>query len=152
MQSVIHQKNQTMRIKKVFSVFTETSGMPAVFRFQHSLNAGLSSLMLLFFFWPWPNATYSINDLELTYSEFWFSGMGPLVLLLFLFMFYICFATVKRQKLGLYGVFVYWSLIIGFCSYGSLTGIVVGVVLISVWAWYLFTNEKLKSYFEHRSV
>lgn len=122
--------------------------MPLLFRFLHTINAGLSTSILLLLFWPWPNATYTLNDRELTYTEFWSSGLAPVVFLFFLFLFLLCFATVKRKVIAQYGVFVYWSLFIGLFAYGSVSGLIVGSMLLLAWGWYVFTNAKLKLYFK----
>lgn len=128
-------------------LFFSARDMPKLFAFQHRLNSLTFSLFILFGFWPWPNATYSLNGRELNYVEFWLSGMGPSFFLFMVCVVSMCFATAKRKPWSRIAVFAYWSAIIGFVSFNSVTGVIVGVILILIWGLYVFKNSALDEYY-----
>ncbi|WP_214000306.1 hypothetical protein [Arsukibacterium sp.] len=125
--------------------------MPKLFLFQHMLNSLTYSLITLFGFWPWPNAEYSLNGRELTYKEFWLTGMAPGFLAFCILVVAICFATVNRHGFGHYGAFIYWAAIIALMSFYSLTGVLVGSLFIAAWAYYVFGSKKMRRFFAQRT-
>ena len=143
-----------LRFRVIFSGFInflkETKGMPKLFRFQHMLNSMTYSLLLIFAFWPWPSAEYSLNGRELDYQEFWLTGLAPAFLGFSFLMVLVCSACVNRHWTGRLGVFLYWSLIIAFLFFYSITGITIGLLLIAAWAYYVFCNNSVKLYFTEK--
>lgn len=141
-----------LSLSSITKVFTDTEGMPKLFWFQHMLNSTTYSLGVLFGFWPWPNAAYTLNGRSLTYKEFWLTGMAPGFLLFGVVIVSICFATVNRHWAGRIGAFLYWASIIAFMSFYSFTGALVGSSLIAIWAYYVFCSKKMRRYFAHHKV
>lgn len=129
----------------------ETKEMPTLFRFQHMLNSMTYSLMVVFGFWPWPNGSYKLNGRELTYQEFWLTGMAPSFLAFSLLMVVVCVASVNRHWLGRLGVFLYWSSIVAFLFFNSVVGALIGLFLIFLWAYYVFFTSKMRLYFETKN-
>lgn len=121
--------------------------MPKLFWFQHMLNSTTYSLIVLIGFWPWPNAEYTLNGRNLTYKEFWLTGMAPSFLAFGIAVIAICFATVNKHWAGRVGPFLYWAAIVAFMSFYSLTGVLVGSLFIAAWAYYVFCSEKMRGYF-----
>jgi len=136
-----------MILKGFLGIFRETKGMPRLFFFQHMLNSTTYSLILLFSFWPWPNATYTLNGHNLNYAEFWLTGMAPCFLLFGVLVISICSLTVNRHWLGRVGAFLYWASLIAFMSFFSLAGVIIGSCLILIWAYYVFRSHKMRQYF-----
>ncbi len=136
-----------MILSGFLNFFKETKEMPNLFRFQHMLNSMTYSLIALLGFWPWPNGSYSLNGRDLTYQEFWLTGMAPSFLAFSLLMVAVCSACVNRHWLGRLGVFMYWASVIAFLTFHSIVSAVIGSLLIAIWGYYVFGNTKVNMYF-----
>ena len=135
----------------MISLFTEVQSTPILFKFQHRLNALTNLLLLVFAYFPWPNATYELNGNKLNYTEFWLSGMAPSFLAFNILVLSICFGTMNHRRWALWGVFIYWSAIIAFLSFYSILGFLIGASIIVIWALFLFRNQKIQLYFAPRN-
>ncbi|AZN32680.1 hypothetical protein [Pseudoalteromonas sp. Xi13] len=136
-------------MNNIMQVFTSAKDMPRLFAFLYLLNVVTFFPLLVFMYWPWPSATYSLNGDELTYSEFWISGFAPIAILINLA---ICMLSIsKRHVISKYLFFAYWAGIVGLMSFGSLTGLVVGGCIVTAWGLYIFQNTKLKAYYQSAS-
>jgi hypothetical protein len=125
--------------------------MPIFFAFLHLINTVTFIPLAIFAFWPWPSSTYSLNGKDLNYSEFWLSGLAPFMLLGILAISYLCVATSLKYNWSKFGVFLYWSVIIGLLSFYSVTGVIVGISIILLWAFYIFKNAKLIVFYRAES-
>lgn len=133
--------------KYLIRLFSCARELPYFFAFLHLVNTVTFIPIVIFLFWPWPNATYSLGEKELDYGEFWFSGMAPVMLLFALAMSYLCIATSLKNNWSRHGIFVYWSVIIGLLSFYSLVGVIVGASVILVWALYVYKNTKIRAFY-----
>lgn len=138
-------------MSEFIKIFTSTREMPKLFGFLHLLNSITFIPILLLGFWPWPNANYVLNGKDLTYVEFWASGLAPTLLAFVFLMSYLCFATSIRKKWTRYVVFLYWSLIIFFVAHGTLSTNLIASLIIIGFAAYILRSSKLKEYYDGQS-
>ena len=130
-----------------FLFFKSGKKMQWLFMYMYGLNTVTYIPLLLFGFWPWPNATYAINGEALSYSEFWFSGAGPLFLVFIGSMAYLCYATAKGLGWSRWGNLCYWSAIFFLFGYGSLVGIAVSSTFVVALWYYIFKSLKVNAYY-----
>ena len=126
--------------------------MPWLFMYMYGVNTVTFIPLLLFGFWPWPSATYEINGESLSYSEFWFSGAGPLFLIVIGSLSYLCLATAKGLAWSRWGNLCYWSAIFVLFGYGSLMGLFISFMFITALWYYFFKSAKVNSYYRSFSV
>ena len=99
-------------------------------------------------YWPWPNATYNLNGKELTYSEFWASGMAPIALLINIALCALSILTAFQIRISKYLVFLYWSCLIALITFSGPVGCIIGGCIILAWALYIFKSTAVTRYYQ----
>jgi hypothetical protein len=135
-------------VSNIKILFSSAKKMPSFFKFMYGVIASAFIPFLLLGFWPWPDATYTFNDKELTYSEFWFTGMAPLFILVCAVMSYVCVSIAKGKTWSKFAIFMFWASIIGILSYTSPVAIMLGGCLITLLGLYIFNNKAVRNYYQ----
>lgn len=118
-------------------------------RFLKFLTALALFTFLFFVFSVFPIESFSINGRNVTYSEWWSSGVGPFASLLGVYgLFAGWLLLAKRPHARVcYLVFLILGLVVPYLFIGPLAYTLVGLIVVGVGAFYLYLWQGVQVYF-----
>ena len=138
-------KTLTVELKLYFQNMKK---MPLFLQYLFGLFLITSYPGILLAFWPWPGRTYNLNGVDISYTEFWLTGMAPSFLTFLLLMATICWGIIHGKLWSKWGVLLFWSSILFAIGYGSTVGISIASVFSGLLAYYLFKSKKVVNYYK----
>ena len=133
----------------VYFRFKEMPFLLRFFFFPYSLLGGILFPLLSLI----PSAEFTINEKQVSYSEWWTSGAGPLSIIIGILLLVSVIGFFRKKRFARITFLAPWVILLIVAlvqGYEALT--IVGVFVLGIWmlllVWYFFFTKSVQDYFE----